>query len=392
MRRSSVLAFVAALAPLYLAQTATAQSVRGLDFTIHQEYLSTRAAGMGNAFTAVADDHSTIFYNPANLAFRKDGHLRMFVRAGATPESRTLFKEIEDVNKVPEAQQPQAYSDLITSHYGDHFYYRIPTIGGIWVRPNWGIALVPADLSLDIGVHRQLGPALNINLYQDTTLAFAYAKELRWLPKTHKLAWGTTVKSIHRIHVAEAVSAGQLADGSKVFDTSHAGEGLTVDLDFAVTWKPAISGPFKYFKYMQPTFAVVGRNLVDYGFKKNFHFIDKNSGEPAKLQRRFDFGTKWDFPKFWVFEPKFAADIRDMGHDNWTLKKGYHLGLEAYWRMYNWWKGHWSVGMNQGYWTAGFGARLAWFQLDLCSIGEEVGTKSVPQESRRYMAELALDF
>ncbi len=391
MVRSSVLVLILSLL-LFSVSAANAQQVKALDFTIHQEYLSTRAAGMGNAFTAVADDHSTIFYNPANLAFRKDGHLRMFVRAGANPESLKLFKEIEDVGKYPESEQTAKYSELIESKYGDHFYYRVPTIGAIWVRPNWGIALIPADLSLDIGVHRQIGPALTVNLYQDTTLAFSYGRELRWLPKTHKLAWGATIKSIHRIHLAEAISAGQLADGSEVFDTSHAGEGLTVDLDLAMTWKPAISGLFKHFKYMQPTFAVVGRNLVDYGFKQNFHFIDKNSGEPAKLKRRADFGMKFDFPKFWVFEPKLAADLRDMGHENWTLKKGYHVGLEAYWRMYNWWKGHWAVGLNQGHWTAGLGARMLWFQLDACTYGEEVGTKSVPLESRRYMLELALDF
>lgn len=138
--------------------------------------------------------------------------------------------------------------------------------------------------------------------------------------------------------------------------------------------------------------ALVGRNLVDYGFKQNFHLIDENSGEPAKLQRRIDVGTRWDTPRWWVFEPKFALDVRDMLHPNWTVRKGLHAGFEAYWRMYNWWKGHWSVGMNQGYWTAGFGARLAWFQIDLCSFGEDVGAPSSPQESRRYMAELALDF
>lgn len=391
MFRSSVLGCLIVLMFIF-AKPAHAQRVKALDFTIHQEYLSTRAAGMGNAFAAVADDHSTIFYNPANLAFRQDGHLRMFLRGGANPESQKLFNEIEDVNDVPEAQQPAAYSSLIESHYGDHFYYRIPTIGAIWVRPNWGIALIPADLSLDIGVHRQLGPSLNINLYQDTTLALAYGGKLKWLPKGHELAWGATAKSIHRIHLAESISAAQLSDGSEVFDTSYAGEGLTVDLDIGLTWKPAIRGLFKHFKYMKPTFAIVGRNLVDYGFKQNFHFIDKNSGEPAKLQRRLDLGMKLDFPQWWVFEPKFAFDVRDIGHENWTFKKGWHAGLEAYWRMYNWWKGHWAVGMNQGYWTAGLGARMLWFQLDVCSYGEEVGTKSVPLESRRYMLELALDF
>lgn len=366
-----------------------AQGVRSLDFTIHQEYTSTRALGMGNAFTAVADDHSAMFYNPAALAWRKDGHLRMLLRGGTTIDSFELFDEIDKVGDKPESEQPQAYSDLITSHYGDHFYYRIPTIGAVWARPGWGIALIPADLSLDVGVHRQVGPALNINLYVDTTLAFAYAKKLKWFGKRHQVSWGTTVKTMHRIHVGEALSAGALAQGQDLFDTSHANEGLTADLDLGFYWKPPANG---FMRHMAPSFALVGRNLIDYGFKQNLHFIDENSGEPPKLQRRLDVGSNWDLPNVWVFDPHFAVDVKDIFHENWTPRKGAHAGFELYWKMFNWWKGHWSVGVNQMYWTAGFGARLAWFQLDLCSFGEEVGTDANPKESRRYMAEMALDF
>ncbi|MGE0529261.1 MAG: hypothetical protein AB7G93_17855 [Bdellovibrionales bacterium] len=373
---------------------AQSEPIKSLDFTIHQEYTSTRALGMGNAFTAVVDDHSAIFYNPAKLAFRQDGHLRMFIRAGATPESLKLFDEVEEVGAKPEAEQPQAYTDLITSHYGDHFYYRVPTVGGLWARPNWGIAFIPVDLSLDASVHRQIGPMLNVNIYADSTLALSYAKKLKWFSKRHQLSWGTTVKAIHRIHVGEAVSAGQLADNSDVFDTSHANEGLTFDLDLGTYWKPPVPqrGFFRFLNYMQPSFALVGRNLVDYGFTTNFHFIDEVSGKPPKLQRRMDFGMMLDLPNVWVFDPHMAFDIRDVFHENWTFKKGMHAGIELYWKMFNWWKGHWSAGMNQGYWTAGFGARLAWFQLDLATFGEEVGTESTPQESRRYMVEMALDF
>lgn len=368
------------------------QSVKSLDFTIHQEYTSTRALGMGNAFTAVADDHSAIFYNPATLALRKDSQLRMFLRGGTTPETLDLFDEIDKAGQ--QTDEVNAYTDLIMSHYGDHFYFRAPTIGGMWVKPKWGIALIPVDLSLDAAVHRQLGPMLNLNMYMDTTLAVSYADKLKWLPKRHTLTWGTTIKSIHRIHVGEAVSAGQLANGSDLFDTERANEGLTIDLDIGTYWKPPVPqrGFFKFLKYMEPSFAIVGRNLIDYGFKQNFHFIDKNSGEPPHLQRRFDFGSRWDLPKFWVFDPKLAADIRDVGHDNFTLRKGTHVGLEFYWKLYSWWKGHWSVGLNQEYWTAGFGARFGFFQLDLATFGEEVGTDSVKVESRRYIAEMSLDF
>jgi hypothetical protein len=60
--------------------------------------------------------------------------------------------------------------------------------------------------------------------------------------------------------------------------------------------------------------------------------------------------------------------------------------------MYNWWQGHWSVGFNQGYLCGGVGAKFAWFQFDFATYAEEVGTVSTPTQSRRYNAEIAMDF
>lgn len=383
----SLLALV--LVPIFVS----AAPVKSLDFTIHEEYTSTRALGMGNAFTAVADDHSALFYNPANLAYRENGQLRMFLRGGTTPGTIDLFNEIKktkkDVSGMTDEEKAEKYADLITSHYGDNYYFRAPTLGLAWVRPGWGFAFIPADLSLDMGVHRQIGPMLNINMYMDSTIAFGYGHKLDWFGKGHEQTWGMTVKAVHRVYVGQAISAIQMAENSDVFSTKDANEGMTGDIDFGTSWRLPATG---FFKIMRPTFAIVGRNLVDYGFKTNFHLIDKESGEPPKLGRRLDLGMKWDLPKFWVFDPHMAFDMRNIGHENWTWRKGSHAGFELYWKMYNWWKGYWSGGFNQGYWTAGFGARLAWFQIDLCSTGEEVGTNANPQEDRRYLVEMSLDF
>jgi hypothetical protein len=373
----------------FFVYSGAAGAAQSLDFTIHQEYTSTRALGMGNAFIAVVDDHSSLFYNPAAMARREDGVVRMFLRGGIDSGYLDLFDEIEAAQAKPtEAEQVDAMTDLVESHYGDHFYFRMPTIGATWVRKNWGIAFVPADLSVDIAVHQQIGPMLNVNAYLDSTLAYGYARDVKGVGKNSRLSLGATVKAIHRVNVSEAISAGELASDTDVLDTSSANEGLTIDADIGVLYTPRV----KTRAIVKPTFAFVARNILDYGFTTNFHFIDKNTGEPPKLQRRFDFGTKLDLPNFWKFEPKVAADIKDVGHKNWTWVKGSHIGAELYWKMYNWWKGHWAFGLNQGYWTAGLGARMAIFQLDIATFGEEVGTTDAKKESRRYMLEMSLDF
>lgn len=380
------------LASVFLFYSMESQAEGALDFSIHQEYVSTRALGMGNAFSAVVNDHSAIFYNPAALARREDGQLHFFLRASIDEDYFKLTKDID--NAKGQEDDVQAISDLIEANYGNHYHARVPTLGGMWVRPNWGVAFIPADLSVDVGIHRQVGPSLNVNAYLDSTLAYAYARNFDWFGKDHLFSMGATVKALHRVFFSDSLAAAAMAADQDIFDKNRAKEGMTVDLDIGTLYTPPIpqGGFFSFLKYMKPTFAIVVRNALDYGFPINFNIIDDNSKEPPNAQRRFDFGSSFELPKFWVFDPKVALDIRDVGHDNWTPKKGFHMGAEMYWTMFNWWKGHWSVGLNQGYWTAGFGARMAWFQLDVASYGEEVGTRSVPIESRRYMAELSLDF
>jgi hypothetical protein len=359
------------------------------DYTIHQEYVSTRALGMGNAFIAHVDDFSSIFYNPATLAYRTDGHYRFFLRAGIDDGYMDFIDELNQAG-----DSASQITTAIENNYGEHRYARVPTIGGAIARPRWGLAFIPADLSTDIVLNNSIGPALGVTAYLDSTLAYSYARETNWIPKKRgSLAMGATLKAIHRAYYSDIINAGMLAAGDEIFDVNKSAEGMTIDLDIGFIFKPALRENSWFNRYMKPTFAFVGRNLIDYGFPMQFEvFNDQNPGEPPKLERRFDVGAKFELPKLWVFQPALAADIRDIGHRNWTFKKGSHIGAEMYWKMFNWWKGHWSVGLNQGYWTAGFGARLAWLQIDIASFGEEVGTTDAPNESRRYIAELALDF
>jgi len=353
--------------------------------------------GMGNAFTAVTDDYSSVFYNPAAMARRKDGNLHMMIR-GQIDENGTevpdLLDQIEGVDSsLSDSQRFDEYVRILDENLGNEYNLR-STIGAVWARPNWGIAFIPLDMNVDLGIRQALGPGLNANITADTTLAYSYARDTRWLPKSHRLSVGATLKAIHRVNVSENLPAAELLVNSDVADESIVNEGLTVDADIGFLYNPPVptTGFFSFLETVEPTFAFVIRNVIDHGFQWNLNLIGNETGEPPKLQRRFDFGSKWNLPNFWVFDPKFAFDIRDVGHDNWSLIKGFHAGAEMYWTMYNWWKGHWSVGINQGYWTAGFGARLAWFQLDIASYGEEIGTDAQPVESRRYMLELSMDF
>ena len=356
------------------------------DFQIHQEYTSTRALGMGNAFVAVVDDHSALFYNPAALASRNDTQLRMFLRAGADQDVIHFYNQLKDAKN-----DPQATNSVIENNYQDHLYFRAPTLGAVLVRPHWGLAILPVDFDVDMSLHRSVAASVFVSAYLDSTVAWGYGTTIKvpWFnQKKYPVAVGATVKVLHRAYYSDVIQSAELATGQSLVSLSNAQEGATADVDLGALYTMDVAADAK----IKPTFGLMLRNALDEGFPIKTKFINKDASAPPRLQRRLDVGTKLGLPTFWVFDPKLAIDMRDIGYDSWTPMKGLHAGAELYWKMRNWWKGHWSVGMNQGYWTAGFGARLAVFQLDIASWGEEVGTTDAKHESRRYILETSLDF
>lgn len=207
-----------------------------LNTTIHNQYNSFRALGMGNAFTAVADDYSLLFYNPAGLAKKKKGEIQFTIAgAGVSAKTTKLVKDIDDASKsaTTESAKAQAISDALEPYYGVPLGGRVQALEFFWVRPNWGIALLPLDLTIDIGVHRQLGPALDLNIKKDTTIAYGYGTHI-----TDTLAAGATFKFIHRDSVEQAVSALELASDSDILSSKRFKEGTNLDFDLGFMWSP----------------------------------------------------------------------------------------------------------------------------------------------------------
>lgn len=386
-----VFSFCAILFSINAGAAATKRVATSID---HQTQ-SVRALGMGGAFAAVADDYNALAFNPAGLAFLKEWQMHMTIGASIDSDVLSLMNDISDATDQPgatEEEETDAIIEAIENQFGKDPHLRLTPLYGAWVWPGMGFSFTPADVTLDIGVDQQVGPSLEIATTVDTTFMIGYAREIK--SRKAKLAWGVTAKAVHRGFYQDTVSAAQLAEDDEFFRAEDADEGLTFDADVGVLYtpNPPGQGPLRFIKYIQPTFALVARNVVDYGFTTNLNLIDENSGEPPKLGRRFDFGSKFELPKLWVFHPRFAFDLRDMGHDQWSFKKGYHAGFELEWVVGNWLRGAYRVGLNQGYLTYGVTAKLAWFQLDAASWGEETGVSEKSNQSRRYMVNLSLDF
>lgn len=360
-----------------------------IDSTIHQPFVSARALGMGGAFAAIADDYAAMFYNPAGLARLTESQTNLELRAMIDPGVLKFKSDIEKASSSSTSVTELA--QILQQNYGKHYSSRVPTIGAYYVRPRWGFAFIPADLSLELGVNQLVGPAASIVATQDSTLALSYARDLKWVGRD-RLSFGLTLKGIYRGYYNTSFTALDLATDSNLLRTEDAREGFTADADVGIMYSPDPSRS-GFLRNTRPMFGAVVRNVVDYGFTSNFHLIDKRTSQfPRKLIRRYDVGFSFHLPDWWVWKSRLAFDLRDMAHPNWTFKKGSHIGIEFLWKIRSWFQGGWRAGLNQGYWTAGFTGKFAVFQLDLASYGEEVGSSEASLENRRYMAKCSLDW
>lgn len=385
------------LAGLAVTISGAAAGAESISTTIHHHYQAPRALGMGDAFVAVASDYSAIFYNPAGLARREDGQINMSLSAAATPGAMTFYQDFADIDSSAstEQQKQQAYLELIEKSYGEVFSMRLTPMEGFWVRPKWGIALIPADISMEMAMHKQVGPSVNTTVYADTTLGLSYADDIKDIGHG-RLSWGVTGKFVNRGFYSKPISATDFASGSEIFKKEDLLEGYTIDADLGFLWTPELpdSGIWSAFRLAQPTFGLVVRNVAETGFGSSLKLINKEqqNGEPEKLYRVFDIGSRWEYPSLWIFGGRGVLDVRDLGHPDFNWRKGVHLGLEFDWTVTSWWKGHYRVGLKESFWTAGISAELGIFNLDLVSYANDVGTKNKAIESRVYATRLNLDF
>ncbi len=369
----------------------SAYADENLDYGIHQDYIAVRAMGAGNTFTVI-DDYNLLFYNPAGLGRAKDSEINLGFGAAVTTSALAFSEDIKSASKVPEAEKIAKMQEILDKNYGKNFATRLPAVNAIWTRPKWGVGLIIADSTINLAVHQLGSPQIAVSAYVDNTLAVGFA---RGYLEEDALTLGFTLKGVYRGYVGKSFNAFDLATNPDFFKPADANEGLTGDVDIGSQYVMPIpeSGFFSFLKYAQPTFALVVRNLADYGFKQNMHLIDKNSGTNApKLGRRVDVGSKWELPHFSVFSPRFMLDMRDLGHRHSTFLKSFHTGVELGWKAFSWLEGYYSAGMGQGYLSAGVGAQLAWFRLDAATYGEEIGTSNAKKENRFYIAKMSLDF
>lgn len=211
-------------------------AAESLSTKVSGQYSSIRALGMGNAFTALADDYTLIFYNPAGFAKKKNNEIQVtFAGAGVAPKTLTFADDIKMASATvgTEPAKANAVSAVIEQYYGKSLGGKVQALEMFWIRKNWGVALVPLDLTIDMSMNRQLGPAIDLNAKADTILAYGYGTELNkfW-------SVGASAKVTHRVAFEQSVAALELASDPTILNPKRAKEGNNIDFDIGALWTP----------------------------------------------------------------------------------------------------------------------------------------------------------
>lgn len=369
----------------------------GVSYTIHHHYQSSRPLGMGDAFVAVANDYNAILYNPAGLARREDGELNLAMEFGIGAGFMNFAKDItaaQNTEGTDEEKQKAVLAEL-ENQYGKTFSTRFNLFNGFWVRPKWGIAVIPADITTEESFHLGVGPSVNTTAYVDTTVAIGYGDDWKGMSETGRLSWGVTGKFINRGYFSKSINFVEVATDPNLVKPGDMREGFGIDADVGLLYNPLLpdDGILSLLRLARPTFGLVLRNVLETKFTSSMHLLSKDTTEPPEqMYRVLDLGTKWEYPSFWLFSGRGVMDFRDIMHPAYNFKKGLHIGFEFDWTVASWWKGSYRFGLNQGYFTAGASALFSLFNLDLVTYGEEVGPYSDPSENRVYAIKMSVNW
>ncbi len=325
---------------------------------LQENYISARAAGMGNAFSAVVDNIDSIFYNPASLVKSSGFHWTIAdINIGVgNPEALMLLGNLSgDFQNTINQLQDKTFSS--------NAYAKTAVQLGTFAF------YVYENMNLGVATSNPVSPQFDIDYINDISYGMSFAFPL--IPSI--MAMGITTKFIRRNGNRFTVLANDLASQNQdylrgLWDLNGTGYGFDTGFLFK------IPGP------VSPTLSLAWKNIGGSTFKPT-------TGSPGTPPSEADevtagFALNIGLPLLSISP---AIEVKHAGDPTIPFGKKLHLGFEI--SLLNL---DIRGGVNQGYWTAGLGLGLGFLDLDLATYGVETGATVGQNEDRRYMLQLTM--
>lgn len=234
---------------LFLSGQTLAEEIRWTHF-------GARPLGMGNAYTAVADDYNALFYNPAGLARLKDWDGEFLNPRFEIADSTISFAS--DLIEVMEDGKDNTADilDLFQDHAGKTDFIGL-SLSPHLIFPNFGFG-IGIDISYAMAIHSDIDIEVDTGL--NVIIPFSYARNFL----NDRLSVGATFKLLAHAGVddrfniqtisafTESSSPENTKNEQKIEDYVKGGYGTGIDLGIL----------FTPIETMEPT---IGISIIDVG-------------------------------------------------------------------------------------------------------------------------------
>ncbi len=386
-----------------------------------EPFVPVKANGVGGAFTAVANDESSVWTNPGGISRIHKARARNTVHLISIPNFsggyNTQGKVFFDNIQIAQAHDGGTMASAVSSAL-----QKIDDTS----KPIWAIMELNPIVFMDMGsrMNAAVGPYMRtqVSLAPDATssdmqkvdMISDFGANLAWSVSraSNRVNFGMQLRPImrydynERVDVPTLVSATQLK--ARISEQSNSTRALAVDVGAIFTladfWFPTVG--FAIFNlptgcqdnYLNP-YTRTRQKICGAQFTGTINNPDSlGLMDPTDIR----VGVSITPRLFHRFSLRFSADLHHLSLQSGTqyyglpgvdIAKQIHGGIELF-------TGNpllppplsFQLGMNQGFFSGGFSLRLGFMTLQLAAYGRDVSAEKKPKEDRRTMLNFSLEF
>jgi hypothetical protein len=357
---------------VFAATAASLYATSAEAFPLGEFYRGVRAMGMGNAYTAIANDEDAMFYNPAGLAFNQSVKMILAQNrfgVGADP--------ISDFSDFEAFASDGISADNVEKLFGKNFSGEFSIYPSLYL-PNFGIGYYVGG-AFNATARNLALPRINIDYYIDRGIVTGFGIE-NSLFKGHYLRMGLTGKWLQRLGYRGTLPLTALVSGNTDYvkslaSGSESGFGLT----------PGIQYELPVTNTTEVIFASAWHDIGDtrFGNRRMANRpppIRNNLAAGLALIKRFGLAASSS-------NIKFAFEGRHLAEPDIDPRLKVHAGAELEFGIFRI-----QGGLNQVSLTAGAGIDLGFFQINAATYGVEQQALAFTERERRYVGQLIIRF
>lgn len=365
----------------FLVLAAALYSIPAQAVEMNKLYTGVRALGMGNAFTAIADDESAAFYNPAGLTDTEEGRVEILnPKVDISTNTLDFQKDVSNLKTGDTA----AAVDLMRRYIGKHQHGSV-TVFPNYTRHNFELGVLGKG-SLDAEVNTPSYPVLAADVQIDAGVVMALSHSFF----DDRLSLGATLKYLQHKRFYKQFTAIDIANSNTNYN-------FTDNLASANKFGGDIGATYHFEnEAWKPRIALVVQNIGnmdfgDYVYKSTTGGVTTSAPPvPNGYKQQVNLGGAIT-RQIWVMKTTLAVDYDDItGNVGTDTDKGkrLHMGAEIKFPHVLALR----AGLNQGYLSYGAGLDFWLIKLDYAYYKEEVGAYAGQREDGRHTLELSIGF